>query len=243
MTTLVATIQKNIQTISDQIQNAARSVGRDPSQVKLVVVTKAQPVEVVRAAIEAGAVFLGENYPEESQEKIRALGHPGEISWHMIGHLQSRKTNLVVEYFDVLQSLDSLRLAERLERQLQEKKKILPVMIEFNIGGEDTKNGLPAWDEDLWNQLIPDIEGMLALNHLRVIGLMAMPPLSNDPEHSRAYFVRMRRLSEYLSHRFGANYFQELSMGTSVDFVPAVQEGATFVRIGQAILGPRPGKA
>lgn len=242
MTTLVATIQKNIRVISDQIQNAAWSAGRDSGLVKLVVVTKAQPVEVVRAAFEAGALLLGENYPEETQEKIRVLGPLGGMSWHMIGHLQSRKSNLVVEYFDVLHSLDSLRLAERLERQLLEKKKLLPVMIEFNIGGEDTKYGLPAWDEASWGRLIPDIEGILTQDHLQVIGSMAMPPLSVDPEHSRAYFVRLRRLSEYLSHRFGAQYFRELSMGTSLDFVPAVQEGATFVRIGQAILGPRPVK-
>jgi pyridoxal phosphate enzyme (YggS family) len=242
MSQLVNTIQNNIQSVCSQIEKAAQSAGRDPHRVNLVIVTKSQPVAVVQAAIEAGASILGENYPEETVLKINALGGKGTVAWHMIGHLQSRKVGLVVEYFDALHSLDSLRLAQKLDRQLSGQNKILPVLIEFNISGEESKHGLAAWDETSWDGLTPEIESILALENLRVSGSMTMPPLAEDPEQSRPYFVRLRRLSEHLARRFGIQYFSDLSMGTSIDFIPAVQEGATYVRIGQAILGPRPKK-
>jgi PLP dependent protein len=239
MVSLTNAIQQNIETVITQIGKAAQSVGRDEKQVKLVVVTKAQPLEVVKAVIEAGGKILGENYPEESVAKIDAFGRPEGLAWHMIGHLQSRKANLIVTHFDLLQSLDSLHLAEKLERLCAEQGKILPVMIEYNVGGEASKHGWPAWDENHWDDLIPPLEAILALQHLSIRGVMTMPPWNEDPQKTRPYFVALRNLAEFLSHRFGNAHFQELSMGTSTDFAAAVEEGATLVRIGTAIVGPR----
>jgi pyridoxal phosphate enzyme (YggS family) len=210
--------------------------------VRLVVVTKAQPVEVVAAAVQAGAVLLGENYPEETIPKMAALGKREGVSWHMIGHLQSRKVGIVAEHFDLMQSLDSLRLAEKLDRQLAALGRTLPVLLEFNVGGEESKFGWQAADEAGWDALLPEIEQVLALPHLRARGLMTMPPLFDDPVASRPYFIKLRKLSEWLMRRFGESTFTELSMGTSGDFEAAIEEGATYVRIGTAIVGPRPRK-
>ena len=238
----VATIRQNIEIVTERITRAAQSVGRSEGDVRLVVVTKAQPVEVVRAAIDAGARILGENYPEETLPKIQALGRPEGVQWHMIGHLQSRKAGIVAEHFDLFQSLDSLRLAEKLERLLAEQNRVLPVLLEVNAGGEESKHGWPAWDEAQWESLLPEFASIFEMPHLSVRGLMTMPPLYDDPEQTRPFFARTRRLSEYLARRFDSQNFVELSMGTSSDYVAAVQEGATLVRIGTAIVGPRPKK-
>lgn len=239
MTTSISAIRENFEKVCERIERAAQSAGRATGDVRLVVVTKGQPVEAIRTAIEAGARVLGENYPEESLPKIRELGRPVPLEWHMIGHLQSRKSSIVAEHFDLLQTLDSIRLAERLERQLAERGRTLPVLLEFNVSGEESKFGWPAWDEAQWPAMLPEVEQLLSFPHLKLCGLMTMPPLYDDPEQTRPYFVRLRRLKEYLSHHFAASAFDQLSMGTSVDFEAAVQEGATLVRIGTAILGPR----
>jgi len=240
MNALAEQIRQNIAMVNDRIQLAAQSSGRSLRDVRLVVVTKAQPVEVLQAAIEAGAQILGENYPEESLPKMQTLGRLPGVEWHMIGHLQSRKANIVVEHFDLLHSLDSMRLAEKLERQLAERERILPVLLEINVSGEESKFGWPAWAEEQWDGLIGDLEALFALPHLSVRGLMTMPPLYEDAEKTRRFFVRLRKLGEFLATRFGAQHFQELSMGTSADYPAAVQEGATLVRVGTAIVGPRP---
>lgn len=242
MDALVNQIRKNLETVNEQIQNAAQSAGRSSKDVQLVVVTKAQPEEVIRAVVAAGALTLGENYPEETLLKIQALGQMPGVQWHMIGHLQSRKAGIVAEYFNLLQSLDSLHLAEKLDRQLAVKNRVLPVLLEVNVSGEESKFGWPAWDEGHWESLFQDFETILALPHLSVRGLMTMPPLYDNPEQTRPFFARLRRLSVFLSARYGAQYFSSLSMGTSADYSAAVQEGATIVRIGTAIVGPRPKK-
>lgn len=242
MDPLVESINTNLQVVTGQIHTAAHSSGRNADQVKLVIVTKAQPVEVIKAVVEAGGKLLGENYPEETVSKIQTLRMGKDITWHMIGHLQSRKAGLVAEYFDALHSLDSVSLAQKLNRHLAERNRTLPVLLEFNVSGEESKQGWSAWDEIAWDNLLPDVEAVLSLDHLEVQGVMAMPPWNEDPEASRPYFVRLRRLCESFARRFGEEYFHELSMGTSVDFAPAVQEGATYVRVGQAIVGPRPAK-
>jgi PLP dependent protein len=238
----VAAIRENIETIQERIQRAAQSAGRRADQVRLVVVTKAQPVDVVQAAVAAGARILGENYPEETLPKIQALGKPDGLAWHMIGHLQSRKANIVAEHFDAMHALDSLRLAEKLERQLAARERVLPVLLEFNVGGEVSKYGWQADDPAQWEGLLPEIEQILALPHLEVRGLMTMPPLYGDPQQTRPYFAQLRRLGDFLARRYSADRFVEYSMGTSADFEAAVQEGATFVRLGEAIVGPRPRK-
>jgi PLP dependent protein len=236
-----AEIRASLERVQDRIERAAQSAGRNPVDVRLIVVTKAQSLEVTRATILAGADILGENYPEEALPKIEALREEGQVEWHMIGHLQSRKARIVAEHFSMLHSLDSIKLAEKLERLLEERDRRLPVLLEVNVGDEESKYGWPANEKTKWEELLPVIESMQGLPHLQICGMMTMPPLSEEPEESRLYFQRLRMLRDYLSEQFPGENFEELSMGTSVDFETAIQEGSTFVRIGQAIVGPRPG--
>lgn len=153
-------IRENYFRILEQIHQAAVRSGRDPSQIRLIVVTKGQPIESIRAVVEAGARTLGENYPEEALPKIEAL-RDYSLEWHMIGHLQSRKAKFVAQYFDWFQALDSLRLAQKLERVLSEQGRRLPVLLEFNVGGEESKSGWRAEDPDSWAELLPEIEQIL----------------------------------------------------------------------------------
>ena len=239
MNDLVKSIQEKYLFTLEKISDAARSVGRSPESVKLVIVTKAQPVAVARAAIEAGALYLGENYPEEGAAKIQSLREFSAVEWHMIGHVQSRKAQLVAGNFNFLHSLDGAKLAKKLDRFCGEAGRDLSTLLEFNVGGEDSKSGWPAWDESRWQELSAELNEVLALPHLRVRGLMAMPPLGETAEFSRLYFQKVRRLQEYLSAQFPSVDFSELSMGTSSDYEVAVEEGATFVRVGTAIVGAR----
>jgi pyridoxal phosphate enzyme (YggS family) len=236
---LVASIRENYQLALDQIATAARGSGRDPNDIRLVVVTKSQPSEVIQAAIEAGVRILGENYPEEAVTKIQSLAGQTGVEWHMIGHVQSRKARLVADHFALLHSLDSLKLARRLDRFAAEADRVLPVLLEFNVGGEESKAGWDAADESQWGAFLPEIAELLHLSHLRVAGLMTMPPLETDPDDSRRYFQRLRALRDRLSLEFPRADWSELSMGTSADYRVAVEEGATLVRVGTAIVGAR----
>ncbi|MDZ4158443.1 MAG: YggS family pyridoxal phosphate-dependent enzyme [Anaerolineaceae bacterium] len=236
---LSASIQQNLERVRGRIAAAAAASSREPDSIRVVVVTKTQPVVVVEAAIAAGARCLGENYPEEAVEKIAAVKDSPPVEWHMIGHLQSRKVKLVVDHFHMMHSLDSLRIAERLERVLAASERKLTVLLEFNVGGEYTKFGWVAEDEAQWERLLPEIEQVARLPHLVICGLMTMPPLRVNPEDNRMCFARLRRLRDFLSTHFPHHNWRELSMGTSSDYEVAVTEGATLVRIGQAILGPR----
>ncbi len=254
MPNLVSSIRERYLQTLDTILVAGRKSNRSPESVRLVVVTKKQPLEVVQAAIEAGARILGENYPEEAVEKIMALkGHSAAyvsnsaVEWHMIGHVQSRKAQLVAEHFALFHSLDSLKLAQRVDRFAAEFKRKLPVLLEFNVGGEVSKHGWSAFDESRWPDLLVDVHAITELPNLQVRGLMTMPPLfdpstllKTGPSAARPYFERLRRLRDFLSEQMHIE-LSELSMGTSADYAVAVEEGATLVRVGQAILGPRPG--
>ncbi|MEP0807576.1 MAG: YggS family pyridoxal phosphate-dependent enzyme [Chloroflexota bacterium] len=240
---LAAAIRERYHFTLEQIAAAARRSGRAPEQVRLVVVTKSQPLEVVQAAIEAGVRILGENYPEEGVTKIQSLPPQSGVEWHMIGHVQSRKARLVAEHFALLHSLDSLKLAQRLDRFAAEQNRILPVLLEFNVGGEATKAGWNASDESAWSVFLPDVEAILDLPSLRVHGLMTMPPLETDPNDARRFFQRLRRLRDHLASRFPQADWRELSMGTSADYPVAVEEGATLVRVGTAIVGARKPKS
>lgn len=239
MNELVASIRDNYQRVRDQIAGAARRSGHAPEDIRLVVVTKTQPLEIVQAAIEAGVHILGENYPEEGVTKIQALAAQSAVEWHMIGHVQSRKARLVADHFALLHSLDSLKLAQRLDRFAAERSRVLPVLLEFNTGGEQSKSGWNAADQARWNEFLPEISDLLDLSHLSVQGLMTMPPLGTDAEESRQFFVRLRQLRDYLVTQFPNVSWRELSMGTSADFEVAVEEGATLVRVGTAIVGAR----
>jgi hypothetical protein len=240
MDDLVRRIKGNLEAVNIRIAAAAAQSGRTPSDVRLVVVTKAQPVEVVEAALQAGARIVGENYPEETLPKILALKSLYPAEWHMIGHLQSRKAPIVAEHFDMLQSLDRRDLAEKLQARAAGFGRRLPVLLEFNTGGEESKSGWDAVDDKFWPNLLDDVRQIAALPNLELRGLMTMPPLFESPEAVRPYFVRLRRLRDFIQSNISEVDLTELSMGTSADFEIAVQEGATLVRIGTAILGQRP---
>jgi hypothetical protein len=230
--------------VLEQIGSAAYSVGRDPAAIRLMVVTKGHPLEAVQQAVAAGIRLLGENYVEEAVEKMQALAgqgtaHTNELEWHMIGHLQSRKARPVCEHFACLHSLDSLKLAERLERFAEELGRKMPVLLECNVSGEQTKFGYPVWREEAWQELAEGFAGLLELSHLQVRGLMTMAPFFDEPEPARPYFQRLRRFQAFLVRSLPQTDWAELSMGMSGDFIVAVQEGATMVRVGTAIMGAR----
>jgi pyridoxal phosphate enzyme (YggS family) len=232
-------IRGNYQTVLANIANAARFVGRLPEEVKLVVVTKGHSLETVHAVVTAGARFLGENYVEEALPKIVAFtGEP--LEWHMIGHVQSRKAQPVAEHFAWVQSVDSLKLARRLDRFAGQSERVIPILLECNVSQEESKFGWPAWREDRWLDFAQVLAPLLELPNLEVRGLMTMPPYDPDPENSRIYFEKLARLSAFLADRFPQSSWGELSMGMSGDYEVAVQSGATIVRVGTAIVGPRP---
>jgi pyridoxal phosphate enzyme (YggS family) len=234
-----SSIAEKIHRIMDRIDAAARSVGRSSEQVRLVVVTKSHPVEIVHQAIEAGVRNIGENYVEESLPKISAVGQVNGLEWHMIGHVQSRKARRVCENFNWVHSIDSLRLATRMDRFAGEMEKRIPVLLECNVSGEETKYGWPAWNELEWGDLAQEITPILEMKYLNVMGLMTMPPFTSDPEQARPYFIRLRKLRDYFAAKYPDNDWSELSMGMSADYEVAIQEGATIVRIGTAIVGSR----
>jgi pyridoxal phosphate enzyme (YggS family) len=233
-------IQANLAQVKERMAAAARRAGRDPSEVTLVAVTKTHPLEVVQAAYQAGLRDLGENRVEQASTKISALQSlisPAERPrWHMIGHLQGRKARRAVELFDIIHSLDSLRLARRISRFAGESDKLMPVLLEVNVSGEASKYGWSLADEAAF---FDDVEQIMALPHLRPCGLMTMAPIVAHPEQARPVFVALRELRDELSARFSQVGWRELSMGMTDDFEPAIEEGATLVRVGRAIFGSR----
>lgn len=241
MSSLSFSIRERYEHTLERIVNAERRAGRAPGSTRLVVVTKSQPREAVEAVIEAGVKILGENYPEEAAEKIKSIPAPG-VEWHMIGHVQSRKADLIPANFQLMHSLDSLKLAQRLDRFAGEAGVRLPVLLEFNVGDEESKFGWAAADESRWQSLLPEIDMVLKLESIRVRGLMTMPPFFESPEPARPYFKKLRGLRDFLAKSLPGADWSELSMGTSADFEAAVEEGATLVRVGTAIVGPRPPK-
>ena len=232
-------IRNNFQAVIEKIESACHRAGRQPKDVKLVVVTKGQPLERIQAVIEAGARQLGENYADEAIEKMPALAGTPDLEWHMIGHVQSRKARLVCEHFAWMHSLDSLKLATRLNLYSNEIERKIPVLIECNVSGEESKYGYPAWSPEQWPHLVEELKPILALSWLDVRGLMTMAPFSIEPEEARIYFRSLHELRDKLGQIFPEGRWEELSMGMSMDFEAAIQEGATIIRVGEAILGPR----
>ncbi len=185
-------------------------------------------------------IYLGENYVEEAEPKITELSKHEALQWHMIGHVQSRKARAVCGLFDYLHSLDSMKLADRLNRMAGEMGIRLPVLLECNVSGEESKSGFPAWQEERWPELNNTLEKVTASANLEVRGLMTMAPFLPEAEMARPYFQRLRRLQAYLRNEFPQENWSELSMGMSADYEVAIEEGATLVRVGTAIMGPRP---
>jgi PLP dependent protein len=225
----MSAIRENLLRVRERIERAARRAGRDPKEIKLVAVSKTVEVARIREAIEAGASILGENYVQEAKKKIEEIGRP--VAWHFIGHLQSNKAKYAVGIFDMIHSLDGLPLAEELNRRAAGSDVRMKVLVEVNLSGEVTKFGR---DEEKVRSLAQRI---LDLDHLSLEGLMTMPPYFESPEMSRPYYVRLRALKEKMAEE--GILMKDLSMGMSNDFEVAVEEGATYVRVGTAIFGPR----
>lgn len=226
-------IAENIETIRARIKAAAERVGRDPLSVRLVAVSKRQPLEAIREAMTAGQMIFGENYLQEAEDKVAALGLG--LSWHCIGHLQSNKARLAAEVFTCIETIDRLKLAKALEGRLAELGKIMPVLVQVNVGGEAQKAGVA-----------PEEAGRLChelkqFPHLALQGLMTMPPLVENQEESRVCFRQLRLLGEELAAQglLGQHGPVQLSMGMSADFEVAIEEGATLVRVGTALFGER----
>jgi len=225
-------IADNLRTVKSRIKAAALRCGRQPEDIRLVAVSKNVPAERIRDAVSAGATILGENYIQEAREKIALIGI--EVEWHFIGHLQSNKAKFAAELFSMIHSVDRMSLAEELNKEAGKGNKILPVLIQVNISGEETKSGI---DPSGTRQLV---QQAALLSHLSVQGLMTMPPWFEDPEEARPYFRALRKLRDGLAAEKIPNVsLTHLSMGMSGDFEVAIEEGATLVRIGTAIFGER----
>jgi pyridoxal phosphate enzyme (YggS family) len=233
------TIAERFDYVNDQVNRICQHAHRNVNEVTLVVVTKTHPVEHIRDVVDAGALNLGENYVEEAREKISTFEPKRGLRWHMIGHIQSRKTGPVAEIFDYIHSLDREKIARRLDDARKGSEGQLPVLLECNVSGESTKYGWPAWNPSDWENLSVRMEPIFSYPHIRVEGLMTMAPYAEDPEVARPYFRRLRKLAEFLAKRFQQVSFEQLSMGMSGDYPVAIEEGATILRIGTAIMGER----
>jgi len=231
------TIAENVAGVRQRIQAAASRAQRDPKKIELMAVSKTVPAESIREAYEAGIRLFGENRVQEFTGKAPALREFTEARWHMIGHLQTNKAGSAIELFNAIDSLDSLRLAQKLNAAAMHSERKLPVLIEINIGGEQAKSGVALDSEELKQLLSIAPE----LKNLEIRGLMALPPYSEDPEQSRPFFRRMReKFHEISNQRLPAiGMLDVLSIGMSHDFEIAIEEGATRIRVGTAIFGER----
>lgn len=240
-------ITENIDLVRQHINAACQKAGRNPADVTLIAVSKTHPVEAVLEAVAAGAQHFGENRVEEAGMKIPVVNAQVSkpLTWHMIGHVQSRKAKDIVPLFQYVQSVDSLKLAQKFSTLSVEQGKRLDVLLEMNVSGEEAKDGFVAakWDADsekkraLWSE----VEQVLALPGLRVCGLMTMAPIVANPEEARPVFASLAKLRHALEADFSVP-LPELSMGMTDDYPVAIEEGATFVRVGRAIFGERANK-
>ena len=237
---LVERIKTNLDQVEACIGRAVAKAGRERGDIQIVAVTKLLPLKMVEAGIAAGLRSFGENYPEQAVEKIAACKENTDVTWHMIGHIQSRKASRVCENFDWVHAVDRIKIARYLDRYSREAGRIMPVLIEVNLSGEESKFGWKAWDENNWPALIPQFAEISHLSNIQINGLMSMPPYFDDPELTRPYYQRLRRLQIFLRERLPDMTWDQLSIGTSFDFEVAIEEGATMVRLGTTIFGPRP---
>jgi PLP dependent protein len=225
-------VAANYRKILDSIADATAKSRRDPGQVRLLAATKSQSIELIRAAVNAGITLIGENYVREATGKKPLISEP--IEWHLIGHLQRNKVKAAVDLFDVCESLDNLTLARELDKEGQKRNKVIRAFVEVNLGGEESKSGVNESEAAFL------VQQVASLSHLRVEGLMSVPPYRQDPEEVRPYFRKLRLLQEKLGEiRSPRLELRELSMGMSHDYKVAIEEGASIVRIGTALFGAR----
>jgi len=226
----MTSISENLERVRKQIASAVVKSGRSADEVELVAITKTHPAETVREAIEAGQSLFGESRVQEARAKIPEL--PSNMRWHFVGHLQKNKVRQALPLFEMIHSLDSLALAQDIDRIAEEEGLHPRVLLEVNVAGEGSKFGFSP--EKLRDQM----EELLALSRLSILGLMTVPPLAKEAEASRQHFVQLRELRDRLQTEFRVDLTQ-LSMGMTQDFPIAVEEGATLVRVGTAIFGQR----
>lgn len=221
----------NLPLIQSRIAAACARAGRDPSSVTLMAVTKGMPPEAVREAADLGLSLFGENKVQEARAKIPLC--PGRLRWHLIGHLQSNKCRDAVHFFEMIHSVDSLALAGEINKWADKQAKTMPVLLEVNLAGESTKFGYTR------EQVLAELMAINALPKLEIHGLMTIAPWSPDPEKARPIFRQLRELKSECEAKLGAP-LPHLSMGMSGDFEAAIEEGATIVRVGTSLFGPRP---
>ena len=225
-------IAANCERVMEKIRSAAERSGRDPGEIKLLAASKSQGVANIRAALNAGICLFGENYIQEALTKKEAVGEA--VEWHMIGHLQRNKVKVAAGLFSLIESLDSVELAGVLDKEGEKQGNIIRAFVEVDLAGEETKSGVRKED------LVPLLNKVGTLSHLRVEGLMAIPPFREDPEEVRPYFRVLRELKLSLGELKIPNVdLREISMGMTHDYPVAIEEGATIVRVGTAIFGPR----
>lgn len=226
-------VAENIKKVCARIEQAAAKAGRNPEDITLMAVTKTMPAEAVTAAFDCGITLFGENRVQELVEKWPKLDMTGR-SAHIIGHLQTNKVKYIIDKVDMIESLDSLHLAHEIERQAEKYGKVMDVLVEVNIGQEDSKSGVMAKD------LGDFIDSISDLKHINIRGLMTIPPVEDDKEKTRPYFAQIRKLLVDIAEKKSDNMDMNiLSMGMSSDFDIAVEEGSTIVRVGTAIFGKR----
>jgi len=225
-------ISTNLALINQRIHEAANKAGRDPALIRLVAVSKTRPTEDIVAAFQAGQAVFGENYIQELVPKLAEVTEA--VHWHVIGHLQSNKVKYIAGRVALIHSVDRISLATEIDRQWCKLGKICDVLIQVNISGEATKSGTTE------EGAIKLVRECALLPHIRVRGVMTMPPFFDDPEAARPFFAELRQISEVIAAlNIAGVEMRELSMGMSGDFEAAIQEGATLVRIGTAIFGER----
>ncbi len=232
-------VAENLTRVREQIENAARRAGRNPNEIKLVAVSKTFPLTSIVEAFRAGATDIGENRVEEAAEKIpqvKELLGADKLRWHLIGHLQRRKARDAIALFDVVQSVDTLRLAETMNRAATDQRKAVPILLQVNIGNDPHKFG---FDLNARDAFLRDVEKITALPNVRAQGLMTIGPLVPSAQDARPFFRALRELRDELARRFPHARWDELSMGMTDDYAVAIEEGATIVRIGRAIFGQR----
>lgn len=229
-------IVENVARLRERMETAAQRAGRNPADITLMAVSKTFPPELIREAYGAGIRVFGENRVQEFARKAGVVRDLTEAEWHLIGHLQSNKAAKAAELFDAVDSVDSARLAEKLNNSAEAVGKTLPVLIEINVGGEEAKSGIAPGSAELEQILL----GAPQWKNLAIRGLMTVPPYTEDPEGARAYFRQLRGIREGIAaRRLPVVSMDTLSMGMSHDFEVAIEEGSTCVRVGTAIFGER----
>lgn len=226
-------MKDRLERVQERIRQTARACNRPESDIRLVAVSKTMPAEIVKEAIDIGMTDFGENYIQEAREKITTLSaHP--VTWHYIGHLQSNKAKYAVRMFDLIHSVDSLKLAKELDKYAKKIDKVQAILIQVNVAKEDSKSGVYIEDT------LRLVRETSKLENIAVKGLMTMPPYFNAPEKARPFFAALRQLRDQIKNENMPNIsMEELSMGMTGDFEAAIEEGATMVRIGTAIFGER----